>query len=145
MQLTRALLPLLLLTFPSTPILAAPPNATPRPKTVSIDVQGADIRGVFQILSEAGGVNIIAHRDVQGSVTMRLNGVGWRDALNAIVRTNNLYAIDQGKVILVIPIDRVRDTLGGADGESDGPAPDETIRRIYRLNNPAPPALRPAP
>lgn len=85
-----------------------------RPGRISIEVQDADIRSVFSILSEASGRNIVVHGDVTGKVTLRLEDVHWRDALTSIARSRGLYAIESGNVIMVVPYDKVRDTLGGA-------------------------------
>jgi type IV pilus assembly protein PilQ len=51
------------------------------PKTISLDVQGTDVRDVLRLLAETGGINILASGEVQGSITVRLVDVPWEQAL----------------------------------------------------------------
>lgn len=82
------------------------PTATS--KTVSLDVQGAEVRDVLRLLAEAGGVNILTSDDVQGTITTRLLDVPWEQALAAILSLTGLAQERQGNVILVAPAARLR-------------------------------------
>ena len=70
----------------------APPVPTPKPPTtvtgrpISFDLEDADILTVLRALSEYAGVNIVAGKDVRGTVTVRLHNVPWRRALEIILR-----------------------------------------------------------
>ena len=55
--------------------------------TFEIHVQGADLRGVLQLLSTQGRKNIVATQDVTGQVTADLYGVTFEGALEAILRS----------------------------------------------------------
>jgi type IV pilus assembly protein PilQ len=81
--------------------------ATP-PKTISLDVQSADVRDVLRFLAETGGVNILASGEVQGTITVRLVDVPWEQALEAVLRLTGLAQERQGNVILVAPAERFR-------------------------------------
>ena len=80
----------------------------PPPKTVSLDVQGTDVRDVLRLLAETGGVNIVASGDVQGTVTVRLVDVPWEQALEAVLKLTGLAQERQGNIILVAPAARFR-------------------------------------
>ena len=84
---------------------AAP--ATP-PKTISLDVQGTDVRDVLRLLAETGGVNILASGEVQGTLTVRLVDVPWEQALEAVLKLTGLAQERQGNIILVAPAERFR-------------------------------------
>jgi type IV pilus assembly protein PilQ len=84
----------------------APPTAVRQ--TVSLDVQGADVRDVLRLLAETGGVNILTSDGVQGIVTARLLDVPWEQALTAILTVTGLAQERQGNVILVAPAERLR-------------------------------------
>jgi type IV pilus assembly protein PilQ len=84
-------------------ITAAP--ATP-PKTVSLDVQGTDVRDVLRLLAETGGVNILASGEVQGTITVRLVDVPGEQALEAVLKLTGLAQERQGNIILVAPAER---------------------------------------
>ena len=103
-----ALCLMFLLSFSSLPAHGAttPPTATN--KTVSLDVQGAEVRDVLRLLAEAGGVNILTSGEVQGTVTTRLLDVPWEQALAAILTLTGLAQERQGNVILVAPAERLR-------------------------------------
>ena len=83
--------------------------ATP-PKTISLDVQGTDVRDVLRLLAETGGVNILASGEVQGTITVRLVDVPWEQALEAVLKLTGLAQERQGNVILVAPAERFRST-----------------------------------
>ena len=67
--------------------IAAPATAS---KTVSLDVQGTDVRDVLRLLAETGGVNILASGEVQGTMTVRLVDVPWEQALEAVLKLTGL-------------------------------------------------------
>lgn len=84
---------------PAVPALAlsAPPDAP----TMSLDVQGADIRTVLRSIAEFGKVNIVADRDIEGSVSVRLKDVPWRQALDVVCESAALSAVERQDVIRV--------------------------------------------
>ena len=88
------------------------PGATTAPvtpsKTVSLDVQDADVRDVLRLLADTGRINILTSGDVQGTVTTRLLDVPWEQALEAILQLTGLAQERQGNVILVAPAERLR-------------------------------------
>ncbi len=81
--------------------------ATP-PKTISLDVQGTDVRDVLRLLAETGGINILASGEVQGAITVRLVDVPWEQALEVVLKLTGLAQERQGNVILVAPAERFR-------------------------------------
>jgi type IV pilus assembly protein PilQ len=62
----------------------------------------ADIKSVLMYLSSYGGVNIVASPSVDGSVTIRLSDVTWREALDIILQTYNLVGIESDNYIRVV-------------------------------------------
>lgn len=96
-----------LLSFSPLPAPGAAAPSTPG-KTISLDVQSADVREVLRLLAETGGVNILASGEVQGTITTRLLDVPWEQALEAVLRLTGLAQERQGNVILVAPVERLR-------------------------------------
>ena len=84
----------------------APPATSSQ--TISLDVQGAEVRDVLRLLAETGGVNILTGDGVQGTVTARLLDVPWEQALAAVLALTGLAQERQGNVILVAPAERLR-------------------------------------
>jgi len=72
-----------------------------RPGTFEIHVQGADLRGVLQLLSTQGKRNIVATKEVKGTVTADLYGVTFEQALKAVLASSGLDYIEEDDFIYV--------------------------------------------
>lgn len=66
---------------------------------VTVDFKDADIQNVLRILSFKSGVNIVAGKDVVGTVTIRLVDVPWEKALDVVLKTYG-YAYDRDENII---------------------------------------------
>ena len=69
--------------------------------SLSIDVQGADIRTVVKAIAEASGHNIVVANGIKGTVSVSLKNVGWQEALRTILRTNGLDYVDENGILRV--------------------------------------------
>ncbi len=69
-------------------------------KTLSLT--NADIRSVLMYISSYGGVNIGASPSVEGTITVRLSNVTWKEALDIILNTYNLVGVESKNYIRVI-------------------------------------------
>lgn len=69
--------------------------------TFEIHVQGADLRGVLQLLSTQGRKNIVATQQVTGTVTANLYGVTFKEALEAVLRSTGYVYEEKGNFIYV--------------------------------------------
>ena len=69
-------------------------------KTLSLTQ--ADIKSVLMYLSSYGGVNIVASPTVEGTVTVHLSNVTWKEALDIILQTYNLVSVESENYIRVI-------------------------------------------
>lgn len=85
-----------------------PAPDSPAPGNVTIDFKDADIQSVLRILSLKSGVNIVAGKDVTGSVTIRLVDVPWEKALDVVLKTYG-YAYDRDdNIIRVTTIENLK-------------------------------------
>ena len=83
------------------------------PGNVTVDFKDADIQNVLRILAFKSGVNIVAGKDVQGLVTIRLVDVPWEKALDTILKTYGYGYDRQDNVIRVASLDSMnRQELG---------------------------------
>ncbi|PMP70474.1 MAG: hypothetical protein C0186_05010 [Thermodesulfovibrio aggregans] len=73
-------------------------------KPVSLDLQDADIVGVFRLLGDIGGYNIVIHPEVKGKVTLKLINVPWIKAIDVICKTFQLEKNFEGNIIRIAPI-----------------------------------------
>ncbi|MDD5618055.1 MAG: secretin N-terminal domain-containing protein [Candidatus Omnitrophica bacterium] len=92
-------------------------------RKISLDLENAPLLSVLKIFSQQSGLNFIASQEVAGrSVTLYLENVPVRDALNKILETYNLtYELDENSNIFV-----VRELVAG-------PEKDKTVTKVYTL------------
>ncbi|MDH4156980.1 MAG: hypothetical protein OEW00_06875 [candidate division Zixibacteria bacterium] len=75
----------------------------------NLQFQSADIHSVLTFLADYGGVNVVVAPEVEGTVTIKLNNVQWRSAMNIIGRTYALSVIDEEEgYIRVLPSEDYR-------------------------------------
>ena len=75
---------------------------------ISLDFQGADLRAVLRGFSEISGLNMVIDPDVQGTVDIILNDVPWDQALEVILRGNQLdYTVD-GTIVRIARVDTLK-------------------------------------
>ena len=77
-------------------------------RRMSLDVQGAEIETVLRSLSEFSGKNIVASKEVKGTVTLRLRNVPWRHALDILMRTQGLGMVEKGQTIVISNLETLR-------------------------------------
>jgi len=98
----------LLLTVTLVPVQAQE-SADPSEPIKNLQFQSADIRSVINFLAEYGGINVVVAPEVDGTVTIRLQNVQWRNALDIIGRTYNLAVVDEDDgYIRVLPAENYR-------------------------------------
>lgn len=84
-----------------------PAKAEDKPGNVTIDFKDADISNVLRILSLKSGVNIVAGKDVQGTVTIRLVNVPWEKALDVVLKTYGFAYERDGNIIRVTTLENL--------------------------------------
>lgn len=83
---------------------AVPPTVNSDEKTISLDLQDADIVGVFRLLGDMSGYNIVIHPEVKGKITLKLINVPWSQALDIICKTFHLEKVYEGNIIRIAPV-----------------------------------------
>ena len=72
-------------------------------KPVTFNFQDVPVRTVLQLIADESNFNIVASDTVQGSVTLRLIGVPWDQALDIVLQSKGLDKRRDGRVIWVAP------------------------------------------
>jgi type IV pilus assembly protein PilQ len=122
-------------TRPDVAPAAPPPRAEPLAPSevrklegdegISLHIQNTDIRTVLEMISRETGLNIVASKNVQGTVTANLHGVSIETALAAILKSTGYVAVREGDILYVaLPTDLVQMHQ----------AQDRLATRIYRPN-----------
>lgn len=73
-----------------TVFIAEPTKRTYRGEPITLSLKDADLVGVLRSFAKMADVNMIIDPKVQGSVTVELKNVPWDQALEAILKINNL-------------------------------------------------------
>ncbi len=87
-------------------LLEGEPKYTGR--LISLDLQDTDIDNALRIIAEVSNLNIITSDNVAGKVTLRLIDVPWDQALDVILKTNGLDKVQEGSVVRVAPVEKLR-------------------------------------
>ncbi|MFQ5499306.1 MAG: secretin N-terminal domain-containing protein [Candidatus Zixiibacteriota bacterium] len=84
-------------------------KADPSEPIKNLQFQAADVRSVMTFLADYGGVNLVVAPQVSGTVTIKLENVKWREAMDIIGRTYDLSVIDEvGGYIRILPAESYR-------------------------------------
>ncbi len=76
-------------------------------KSITIDVQDADIQTVLHSLSEFSEMNIIAGPEVEGEVTAHLKNVPWQQAMDIILKAHGFGYREEYGMIRVSTVEKL--------------------------------------
>ncbi|MDP3787570.1 MAG: type IV pilus secretin PilQ [Candidatus Omnitrophota bacterium] len=75
---------------------------------VTLDFKDADMQNVLRVLAYKSGVNIVASKEVAGTVTIRLVDVPWEQALAVILSTYGFAYERDGNIITVSTMEALK-------------------------------------
>src|SRR5881628_1616257 len=104
-------------------------------KRISLDFQDADICSVLRLIADVSGLNMVVGEAVKARVTLKLLNVPWDQALDLILKLNNLGQIREGNILWIdtlANITKLRDDAARAK-EATLKA-EELVTRIIYLN-----------
>jgi len=70
-------------------------------RRISLDFQQADISNVLRLIAEVSGFNIVVGEGVKAKVTLKLVSVPWDQALDMLLKMNNLGMIKEGNIVWI--------------------------------------------
>lgn len=82
------------------------------PGKISLDLKGVDIIELLKILSVKMKINIVPTKDVTGRVSVFLNDVTFEDALDIILISNGLAAVQEKNIITVMTLEKYMEMYG---------------------------------
>jgi type IV pilus assembly protein PilQ len=91
------------------PVEFEPVQVTAREKQftghpISLDFKDGDLQDIFRLFADISGLNIVVNPGVTGKVTLKLNEVPWDQALDLILKANNLGYTLENNVIRIAPL-----------------------------------------
>jgi type IV pilus assembly protein PilQ len=102
------------------------------PGNLTMAFKDADLIAVLELLAYKGGVNIVADKEVSGTVTVRLVDVPWERALKSILKINNYGYEREGNIITVTSLEKMA-SRSKAESELSDIQP--MITEIFTLKN----------
>lgn len=69
---------------------------------ISLDFDNADVRHVIRLLADVNKKNYLITDEVKGMLSLKLVNVPWDQALELILKNNNLAAVEEGNVTEII-------------------------------------------
>ena len=91
--------------------LAAAPGAEEGEARLSLDLKDAAVVDVVQLLAEAGGWQVVFDPGLTCRLTLKLHEARWLAALEASLRACGLGSEEEGGVLRVAPLSRLREEL----------------------------------
>jgi type II secretory pathway component HofQ len=70
-------------------------------RRVDLDFKDADIHNILRLLADVGQVNIMTAEEIKGEVTIKMRDVPWDQALDVVLRGQNLAYDRDGDTIRI--------------------------------------------
>ena len=83
----------------SQPGLQSAPKYTGEP--ISVNLKNVDLQDFFRLIHEISGLNVVVDPNVKGTVTIVLDNVPWDQALDIVLRNNDLEKQLDGNVLRI--------------------------------------------
>jgi type IV pilus assembly protein PilQ len=91
---------------------AMQPAATTGPKytgePISVNLKDVDLKDFFRLVHEISGLNVVLDPNVKGSLTIVLDDVPWDQALDIVLKNNDLARQLEGNVLRVATVETLR-------------------------------------
>ncbi len=72
---------------------------------ISLNLKNVDLKDFFRLIHEISGLNIIVDPNVSGTVTLVLDNVPWDQALDIVLKNNQLGKVLEGNVLRIAKLD----------------------------------------
>ncbi len=79
-----------------------------RGEPITLRLRDADIRDLLRSFAEFSGLNFVIQPGVRGTVTVELTDVPWDQALDLILKTNDLGYELEGNILRIAPLAKLR-------------------------------------
>ncbi|MGH9403139.1 MAG: type IV pilus secretin PilQ [Terriglobia bacterium] len=73
-------------------------------KLISLDLKDVDIRDFFRLVHQVSGLNIVVDSGISGRVTLVLDDVPWDQALDLVLKNNDLGKVFEGNVLRIAKV-----------------------------------------
>jgi len=85
---------------------AAGPKYTGEP--ISVNLKDVDLKDFFRLIHEISGLNVVLDPNVKGTLTVVLDDVPWDQALDIVLKNNDLARELEGNVLRIATVETLR-------------------------------------
>jgi len=85
---------------------ASGPKYTGEP--ISVNLKDVDVKDFFRLIHEISGLNVVLDPNVHGSLTIVLDDVPWDQALDIVLKNNDLARELEGNVLRIATVDTLK-------------------------------------
>ncbi len=88
------------------PVTPMGPKYTGEP--ISVNLKDVDLKDFFRLIHEISGLNVVLDPNVKGTLTIVLDDVPWDQALDIVLKNNDLARQLEGNVLRIATVDTMR-------------------------------------
>lgn len=89
---------------------------------ISVNLKDVDLKDFFRLIHEISGLNVVLDPNVKGSLTIVLDDVPWDQALDIVLKNNDLARQLEGNVLRVATVETLRKEAEGRHAEQEAEA-----------------------
>jgi type IV pilus assembly protein PilQ len=86
--------------------------STPEPKytgePISVNLKDVDLKDFFRLIHEISGLNVVLDPNVRGTLTIVLDDVPWDQALDIVLKNNDLARQLDGNILRIATVDTLK-------------------------------------
>jgi type IV pilus assembly protein PilQ len=99
---------------------AAGPKYTGEP--ISVNLKDVDLKDFFRLIHEISGLNVVLDPEVHGTLTIVLDDVPWDQALDIVLKNNDLARELEGNVLRIATVDTLKKEADARRGQVEAEA-----------------------
>jgi type IV pilus assembly protein PilQ len=100
--------------------VAAGPKYTGEP--ISVNLKDVDLKDFFRLIHEISGLNVVLDPNVHGNLTIVLDDVPWDQALDIVLKNNDLARELEGNVLRIATVDTLKKEADGRRAQIESEA-----------------------
>ena len=100
--------------------VTAGPRYTGEP--ISVNLKDVDLKDFFRLIHEISGLNVVLDPNVHGTLTIVLDDVPWDQALDIVLKNNDLARELEGNVLRVATVDTLKKEADGRRAQVESEA-----------------------
>jgi type IV pilus assembly protein PilQ len=89
---------------------------------ISVNLKDVDLKDFFRLIHEISGLNVVLDPQVHGSLTIVLDDVPWDQALDIVLKNNDLSRQLDGNVLRIATVETLRHEAEGRRAQIDAEA-----------------------